>query len=168
MAITTNTITLNGTVGSVKLEASNSGANYALDFPANLPSRRSIVYSDTTGTLSFIPSLFYNTTSILESGIITFRSTASSTGGRATFFPTTTNTTTGTALFTNILYASATATLNAANAIDVVFTGLNSIAGDNKSIIFNAIKGTNVGALGGASVVSAVNGTIVTCYIVGN
>jgi hypothetical protein len=167
--ITSNSLVLSGiSTGSVGLFAQNSGSNYSLTLPSNKPTRNSIVYTDTMGNINFIPSLLYNNTAIFESGIITYTGTALSTGGRATFYPTSNNNTTGSAIFTNIFFVNAIATTNVGTSIGVPLTSINNIPSDNKSVVTNCITGTNITALGDATMIAAPNGTLVSCYIVGN
>jgi hypothetical protein len=111
--------------------------------------------------------VFYYGTSIIKN-VRQYSFTTTSNGGRATFFPTTTGTTTGTALFTTIYHASATATLNTTQAAAVPFCGLNSISADREIVIFNVVTGVvSLLGLGASTMQAAANGTVVTAFIVG-
>ena len=92
--------------------------------------------------------------------------TVTTSGGVATFYPTTTGAAGGTPLFSQILHTSTTAWINTASAIGVADTGGKSISSDLSTITFNVTVGTTV-VLGNLSIAFAPDGTSVTCLVYG-
>lgn len=172
--ITKGTIQLQGsTSGSVTLAVPATVTTpYTLTLPtAKATSAGQVISSDTSGALSFtsIPtnpiSTVYNSTASITGAKI-WTATVTTSGGIATVFPTTTGTTGGTALFSTILFSSATATVNTTSPIIVAFTGLRSISGDFKTVIFNVITGINISAAG-PTLQAAPNSVSVSVVIIG-
>jgi len=140
----------------------NTYTNFAITDPT---SARTITFPDATGTVS-LDTIYQNQT--IKTAPKIWTGSATTTTGVATFFPTSDNTGTGTALFTNIYSVQVTANTNTASAIAVPVASVKLIAADKRSITANAITGQNVGILGAASVAFAPNGTVLNMVIVGD
>ena len=87
-------------------------------------------------------------------------------GGTVTFNPTTTNTASGTALFSTIVNISANPWNNTGTATAVQVVGGKTISGDLRTVVFNVVQGVNL-ALGGATMTFAPAGIAVMCSIIG-
>lgn len=103
---------------------------------------------------------FYNAGTITFSAKI-WTATATTTAGAATFYPTSTNASGGTALFTTILSVQSCAVVNTILANAVAYCGVRSAS--TTSIVINAITTSGVGNAPAA----AANGTSVYCLVVG-
>lgn len=86
--------------------------------------------------------------------------------GQVTFYPTTTNASGGTAIFSSILNVNGSVWANVTTANSVPNISGKSISSDLTTLIFNVTQGTNVG-LGGASTQFVGSGTSVMCLIIG-
>ena len=166
----------NITNGVTIMNASTSN-NYTLTLPRLGPDTNDTSINNTASTLFYASStgqMFlqypvvntYYTNTTKQNNIIFWTATSTTVTGRATFFPTTNNTTTGNAIFTQIFNVNAIATLNTTTAIDVPLTSLNSISGDNKVVIINAVDGQPI-LLGGNSASFVPDGTSVRIMITG-
>lgn len=111
-------------------------------------------------------STIYNSTTPFTNAILWQATANTVNGGTVTFYPTTTNTATGTALFTTIVNVSANPWNNTANATSVQVVGGKSISADLRTVVFNVVQGTTV-ALGGTTMTFAPSGIQVMCAIVG-
>lgn len=86
--------------------------------------------------------------------------------GVATCYATVDGTSTGAAVFSQILHADAQAWVNTSTPVAVVFTGGKTISADQRSITFNVLTGNTV-VLGGAPMALAPNNTQVTAVVWG-
>ena len=96
----------------------------------------------------------------------TYFASATTAGGVATVYATSDGTATGTAIFSQILYANASPWVNTSSATAAPMTSGKSISSDQRTLTFNVTSGTSL-ALGGATMVAAPNGTQVLCMIWG-
>jgi len=94
--------------------------------------------------------------------------TATTTGGVATFNPTSDGTGAGAAMFNTISYVLASARTNTGVAIAVPIASVKLVSADKKTVTVNAVIGTTLLALGTASVVFAPDGTQVDIMIIGS
>jgi hypothetical protein len=81
-------------------------------------------------------------------GVVIYSSMTSTLSGCSTFYLTNDGTETGTALFTSIYSANATAKTDTAAAISVPLASIKFISEDRKRIIVNVVIGINLGVLG--------------------
>lgn len=156
---TTNQINL-GTTNTVTINAIAPSASriYAIN---DLGSSGNLLLSP---SLKFVRE--YNGTTAIASRVRQIV-TALSSSGQATFFPTSDGTATGTALFATINGVFPVVTRNTGTPTSFVFSHLASISVDLRTVIVNVGQGTNLGALGGATIVNATDGLTVTALIVG-
>lgn len=110
-------------------------------------------------------SVYQNQT--LKTNIRIWTGQATTTSGIASFFPTSDNTSGGTALFTNIYSVHATGEINTSTASSAVTASIKAIAGDKRTVTVNAISGLVLGVLG-ATTIFASNGTNVHLTIIGD
>lgn len=96
----------------------------------------------------------------------TYFTTVTTSGGVATCYPTTTGTAAGTALFSSIMFAGATAWSNTTNPILAADAAGKTISADLRTISFNVTIGTGV-LVGGVSLAFAPDNTPVHCVVFG-
>ena len=156
----TNQITLGSTnTTTINSIAPAASRTYAIN---DVGANGNFVMSPSMHTL-----VHYNGTSTLAAPIV-WSGSATTTTGIATFHPTVDGTTGTAALFTNIFSVTALAANNTTTATSYPFASLQAIAVGNKTITVNVGIGQNLGALGGATISNAPNGTTVYLTIFGN
>ncbi len=87
--------------------------------------------------------------------------------GLATVYLTSDGTSNGPALFTTILSIQVVALRDTTTAVQMVFASIKTISGDNKTLVVNAVTGSNIAIGGGASLVTAPIGTVLSVFVVG-
>lgn len=92
--------------------------------------------------------------------------TATTTGGVATFNPTSDGTGSGAPLFSNIIVVTHGGETNTGTMTNAPVTSLKAIAADRKSVTVNCFTGTVLGILG-ATILGAPDGSNVHCVIMG-
>lgn len=98
---------------------------------------------------------------------IIWTGTATTTGGVATFNPTSDNTGSGAALFSAIYVAHPTAIMNTGLASSVPYASIKAISADRKTITVNVATGLIIGLLGGTTTQFVADGTVVQLTIMG-
>lgn len=111
-------------------------------------------------------STVYNGTTPFANAILWQATATTASNGTVTFYPTTTGTASGTALFGTIANVCATPWNNTASATAVQVVGGKSISADLRTIVFNVVQGATL-ALGGNTFAFAPAGIAVMCCIVG-
>lgn len=131
----------------------------------NLPNCASFTGRYSELALPAISTLYNGPTSFTNA--ILWQATANTVNnGTVTFYPTSTGTATGTAIFSTIVCASANPWNNTTSAIAVQFVGGKTISADLRTVVFNVVQGTNL-ALGGATTTFAPANIPVMCAIIG-
>ena len=103
---------------------------------------------------------------LVSSARMYFASTTTS-GGVATFYPTTTGTAAGAPLFSSILYAVATPWTNTTSPAAAADATGKAVSADLRTITFNVTVGTAI-VVGGVSVAWAPDNTTVNCIVIGS
>ena len=136
--------------------------SYTLTYPPAPPSTDGcLTLTDTDGASYFQPPVLasvFSTTSSLNKCKIWSTTASVASGGAVTVFPTSDNLSTGTALFSTILFASATATVNTTTMSSVALTGLRSISVDRRTVIFNVTNPSGTAAPNATSVMVMIMG----------
>lgn len=120
---------------------------------------------DLEGDLADKPVVYLNQN--LQSDVLVWHGQATTTSGVATFYPTSDNTGSGTALCSSIIGVQVSAEANTASAIVAPMASVKLVATDKKSVTVNVINGVNLLVLG-ASTAFAPNGTNVYLTITCN
>lgn len=124
-------------------------------------------FSTTTVMMNAIPSMYSGTDLQSVGSMAMWQSIRTTVNGVATFYPTTTGTSSGTSLFQAIQSIALTAKANVATAVSMPSMALKSIATDSRSFTVNAVTGTVLGILG-ATVLFAPDGTEVMAIVWGS
>lgn len=147
-------------LGGIGLKAPASANPYSLLLPSAGPGFPNSYFNvNPGGTVSWsrLPVVAFYTGASSATGLICYTSTAVTSGGTATFFPTTTGASGGTSIFpTAILSATATASASTANANSVPLTSIKTLS--TVQVVVNVVT---------ASSSFAANGTTVYCTLVG-
>lgn len=154
---------------NVRLLADSSmSSNYSLTFPNTAPTNSNLILFNNNGVATFIPNILdsFRFGSALQTGVKIWTSNALVSSGRATFYPTSDSTSNGTAFFSTIFFSTAMGASNTTNAINMPFCSLNNITSDKKQVVFNVVRGVMV-ALGGASLQTSPDGTLVNALVIG-
>lgn len=158
---------------NINPSSSSTACNYTITLPSNVPTNSNFMSFDSNGNGSFLQSpltnVYSNNSSVFYSKIWTGNQVTSN--GKFTVFPTSDGTSNGSALFSNIFYASGTAIVNTSNFTSNCFVSPISISTDKRQVAFNCTRGTAVSSgLGGGSTnttVASADGTAVYAMIVG-
>ena len=154
-----------GTFGSLAAAGSSTLTGQVTSTSVNLPNCSSF-----TGRYAELSqpaiSTVYNSLTPFTNAILWQGTANTASNGTVTFYPTTDNTATGTALFRTIVNVSGNPWNNTSSAIAVQVVGGKSISADLRTVVFNVVQGTNL-ALGGATMAFAPAGIAVMCSIIG-
>ena len=165
---------MGSTSGAVTVQSPATVTSYTATLPAALPTATSYLQMNTAGVMSYItnPNIIYDAKNLAyRPTAIVWTNNGVSTSGTVTFYPTTTNSATGTALFpTAILSVQAMAVYANTSASTICWCGVKSVSTDRRTIIINVVQGAVGNSLNGSTAVSltyAPNNTVVYCTIIG-
>lgn len=145
----------------------NSVSPTTMYAPNNTPVKLLVFGVDSNNVSSTNSSLYYNgPTQLVGTKMWSFQTVC--TNGFATAYLTTDGTETGTALFTNIIYASGSAFVETTQSVLVAICGINFISSDQKTIKFSVVTGTNISSASSSSTQLAPNGTTVSILVFGS
>lgn len=169
------TLTTNGalrmkgsTSGTTSIVTSQTTVDYTLTLPPAAPATTSFLSVAPNGVSSFsvLPLMaIYNDTT-LTSGCKMYVMTVTTISGLAICYPTSNGISSGTALFSTIIFATATAQSNTLNFSQAPFASLKSISADLKTISFNVLTG-NILTKAGPTIIPSPNGVTVRIMIFG-